>query len=342
MLSSASVVDAQKKFNSPYHYTFHQLLYGVLPGLALFFMLSRIDYAVWKKLSLLILFAALLLMILVLIPRFSVVLRGAQSWVSLGGVVFQPAEFLKLGLVIYLAAWFSGREDRLKNWAYGLAPFFVIVAFIGLLLVLQPDVGTLVVVSFIALGVYFLAGARVKYLLILAFIGMAVLTALVAVAPYRMDRITTFLHPANDLRGASYQLNQAFISIGSGGLWGVGFGKSTQKLGSFLPEPVGDSIFAIIAEELGFVGGIATLGLFVWLFMTLIFIARQAHDKFARLYTSGIMLWIMGQTLINVAAIAGVVPLTGLPLPFISYGSTALVSLLAGLGIVMNVARRTS
>lgn len=338
VLSSAGIVDAQKRFGSSYYYFFHQLLYGITPGVILAYILSKINYKVWGKLSLIILLGALALMTLVFVSHFGFGAKGATRWLNIGGFVFQPAEILKLSLVIYLAAWFSGRHERTNHWLYGAAPFFIVLGFAGLLLALQPDIGTFIVVGFIGLGIYFVTGANLKLLGSILGIGVIILALLIGFKSYRLDRVLSFWNQNTDTRGISYHVNQAKIAIGSGGVFGVGFGHSTQKFG-FLPEPVGDSIFAIIAEELGLVGSLVTVGLFVFLCFTLTQIATATIDPFGRLFVSGINIWIMVQTFINIAAIAGLAPLTGIPLPFISYGGTAIIALLAGLGIAFNVAR---
>ncbi|MEK9157988.1 MAG: putative lipid II flippase FtsW [Patescibacteria group bacterium] len=338
MLSSAGIVDAQKKFGSPYYYFFHQLLYGFVPGAILAYLISKIKYKIWSKLSLLILFGALLLMTLVFVPSFGFGAKGATRWLNISGLIFQPAEILKLSLIIYLSAWFGGRQERTKNWIYGAAPFFIVLGFAAMLLALQPDIGTLIIVGLIALGMYFTAGVNLKHLGVIVGAGVIILGLLVVFEPYRFNRITAFLHPNTDTRGISYQVNQAKIAIGSGGVFGVGLGHSTQKLG-FLPEPVGDSIFAIIAEELGLVGSLATVGMFVFLCLTLTQIAIATADPFGRLLVSGVNIWIMAQAFVNIMAISGLAPLTGIPLPFISYGGTAVIALLAGLGIVFNITR---
>ncbi|MBX4190254.1 putative lipid II flippase FtsW [Candidatus Parcubacteria bacterium] len=338
VLSSAGIVDAQKKFGSSYYYFYHQLMYGLLPGLVLAFILSKIDYHLWRKLSLLILFGALMLMTLVFVPQFGYGVKGATRWLNIYGFIFQPAEILKLALVIYLAAWFGGRNERGQHWAYSAAPFFIVLGFAALLLALQPDIGTLIVVSFIALGMYFIAGVTIKQLLGIMGIGLIGLTLLIVIEPYRFNRLKAYINPSGDPRGISYQVNQAVIGIGSGGLFGVGFGHSAQKFG-FLPEVVGDSIFAVLAEELGLAGALAAMGLFIVLCLMLNHIAKSASDRFGMLLVMGINMWIMAQAFINIAAITGLAPLTGIPLPFISYGGTAIIALLAGLGIVMNIAK---
>ena len=340
VLSSAGIIDAQKKFGSSYYYLNHQLLFGVLPGLVLMFLFSKIDYKVWRKISLLMLFGVLVLMVMVFIPRFGLGLKGASRWINLVGFTFQPSELLKISLIIYLAAWFGGRDQRLKNWVYGMAPFFLVLSFVAVLLALQPDVGTLIVVSIIALGLYFAAGVSMKQFFAVILVLLVGVAGLIVIEPYRFNRIKSFINPSVDPRGISYQVNQSMISNGSGGLFGVGFGRSTQKYG-FLPEVVHDSIFAVLAEELGLIGSAIIIALFLFLSFNLTRIAGRVSDKFGMLLVMGINIWIMSQAFINIAAMSGLAPLTGIPLPFISYGGTAMISLLAGLGIVLNVSKRT-
>lgn len=339
VLSSAGIVEGQKKFGSSYYYLTKQILYGVLPGLLIFFLFSKIDYRFWKKVSLVVLFGSLVLMIFVFVPDIGIGLKGANRWVSLWGLSFQPSEILKLAMVIYLAAWFGSRDERIKNWSYSAAPFFVVISFIGLLLALQPDVGTLAVVVLIALGIYFAAGSSMKHIFVIVAIFIIAVAGLIFIEPYRINRIKTFFDPSVDPRGISYQLNQSLIAIGSGGMFGNGYNESTQKWG-FLPEVVNDSIFAVVVEELGFVGAMVLIGLFIFLSHTLISIARNTSDKFGRLLVIGMSAWIVGQAFINIAAVSGLLPLTGIPLPFMSHGGTAVMALMAGLGIVSNVAKK--
>lgn len=339
VLSSAGVVEGEKKFSSAYYYLNRQLLFGVLPGLALMFLFSKIDYKFWKKMSLLVLLGALFLLAMVFMPSFGQGLKGATRWISIGGFSFQPSEILKLSLIIYLAAWFGNRDERVKNWTYGMAPFFLVLSFVAALLALQPDIGTLIVVTLISLGIYFFAGSEIKHILIILSVVALAFVAMIWLEPYRLDRIKTFIDPSADPRGISYQLNQSLISIGSGGMFGVGFGKSTQKFG-FLPEVIHDSIFAVVVEELGFIGGAFLVALFLILAFLLVRTANSISDKFGKLVVMGMAVWITGQAFLNISAISGLAPLTGIPLPFVSYGGTAMMVLLAGMGIVLNIARR--
>ncbi len=339
ILSSAGIVEGQKKFGSSYYYLTHQLLYGVLPGLGLMFLLAKVDYKFWKKVSLIVLFGALILMMLVFMPKFGYGLKGATRWLSFGSFTFQPSEILKLSLIIYLAAWFGNKDERIRNWTYGTAPFLIVLSFVGVLLLLQPDIGTLIIVTLISAAIYFFAGSPMKHFLILGLLIVGALVTMVVVEPYRFDRLKTFVDPSIDPKGISYQVNQSMISIGSGGMFGVGFGKSTQKFG-FLPEVINDSIFAVVAEELGFVGSIILLGMFVSFGVLLVWTANNITDKFGKLLIMGVASWVVGQAFINIAAISGLLPLTGIPLPFVSYGGTAMMTLLAGMGIVLNVAKK--
>jgi len=338
VLASASLVSATRQFDSPSYYWMHQLAFGILPGIAAMLLLWRIDYRKWRKFALPLLFIALGLMVLVFVPSLGLRLKGSTSWLNVLGVSFQPVEFLKLALVLYLAAWLGENRERVKTVTLGLVPFTLIMGFIAVLLLMQPDLGTLGLVFLIAGGVYIVAGAPMKQALAVFAIAGVLIVGVAAVSPLRWKRITTLLNPSADTRGAGWQLNQSLISIGAGGLWGVGYGQSTQKFG-FLPEPFGDSIFAILVEELGFVGGAATLGMFAVLALMLTHIARRAPDAFGGLFVAGMLIWIMAQAVVNVTAVTGLMPLTGVPLPFVSYGGTSMVSMLAGLGIVLNVAK---
>ncbi len=340
VLSSASVVEATKQFGAANYFWKHQLIFGILPGLTLLWVFWKIDYRHVRKVAFPLLFAALVLMVLVLVPSLGRRFNGATSWLDIGPIVFQPAEVLKFALVIYLAAWLGEHGDRLKNWQLGLLPFSIIMGFVALLLLLQPDLGTLGIIVLIAGCMYFIAGAPLKQTAAVVVVVVLLVVSAAAVSPNRWRRISTIFHPLADARGSGWQLNQSLIAIGSGGVWGVGLGQSTQKLG-FLPEPIGDSIFAVLVEELGMAGGLFTITLFAVFSSMMIAIARRARDGFGVLFVSGMCVWVMVQVVVNMAAVTGIGPLTGIPLPFISYGGTSMVALLAGLGIVLNIADHT-
>ncbi|TSC91898.1 MAG: Uncharacterized protein CEN90_13 [Parcubacteria group bacterium Licking1014_17] len=338
ILLSAGIVEGQKKFDSPYYYFIHQLIFGVLPGIILYIILSRFDYRRFRGLSLLLLIGALIFMVLIFVPGVGFAVKGSQRWLDFGILTFQPSEVLKLALILYFAAWFSRKDRHVTSWTYSVVPFLLVAGFSGALLVMQPDFGTLGVVAVIVFSMYFFAGAKISHLVGIVLCAVALVAVLSVFSPYRFNRIKAFLNPSGDTQGISYHINQSLIGIGSGGLFGVGFGQSKQKI-SYLPEPVGDSIFAVYAEEMGLLGAAALISLFIFLALTLLAIAKKCGDGFGRLIALGMMTWVVGQAFVNIAAISGLVPLTGLPLPFVSFGSSSLVSILAGMGIVRNVAK---
>lgn len=337
ILFSSSIVISQEQTGKPYYYFFHQLIYGGVLGIIAFFICQKINYKFWKKFSLLIFFGALILCALVFVPKFGYAHGGAQRWLVFGPINFQPSELLKLALVIYLAAFFSKKSVQ-DNAASTLIPFLAITAIIGGLMALQNDAGTLGLIIIVSFIMYFLSGAKIPHIIIVILCYAAAFLALVKFFPHRVQRFTTFLNPTVDPRGISYQINQALLAIGSGGLFGKGFGQSIQKY-NYLPEPMGDSIFAVASEEIGFVGGIIFIILFILLIFKGLKIVKKTPDTFGKLLACGIISWFGFQVLINIAAITGLIPLTGIPLPFVSYGSSALVITLAGAGILTNISK---
>ena len=340
MISSAGIVLSQTKFGDEYYFFKHQLAYGVVPGLLILFVTQKINYKFWKKLAVPFFFFALLLLVLVLIPGLGMRFQGASRWLSLGPISFQPSEAMKLAIILYLALWIESRGRRLKDFFEGFLPFAIIVGVIGFLIMKQPDMGTLGSIIMIAMVMFFASGAPLSFIALMAGGGAAMAVLLVKLEPYRMDRLTTFLDPGADPQGIGYQINQALLAIGSGGIFGLGLGHSRQKY-NYLPEPIGDSVFAIVAEELGMVGAVFLLTLFVLFALRGYKIAQNAPDEFGRLVAIGITSWIIFQSIINIMAIVGLIPLTGIPLPFISYGSTSLVFVLAGVGILLNISKHS-
>ncbi len=340
MISSAGIIYSQTRFGDQYYFFKHQLFYGVIPGIIILYLFQKIDYRRWKKMVVPFFLAALVFLVLVFVGNIGTEVYGARRWIQLGPLSFQPSEMAKLALVLYLAAWLESKGGRkIKDFFEGFLPFLGIVGIAGFLLVKQPDIGTLGVLFLTSLAIYFASGARVSHLLSLVIAGIAGLVALVKFEPYRLSRFLVFLNPAQDPRGVGYQISQALIAIGSGGIFGVGLGHSRQKF-NYLPEPVGDSIFAIIGEELGMIGAGILITLFVMLALRGFKIAKNAPDNFGKLTAVGITSWIIFQAFINIAAITGIIPLTGIPLPFISYGGTSLVFLMAGVGILLNISKQ--
>lgn len=337
-LFSASSVKAAFAFGSSGFYLTHQLLYGLLPGAALFIVGYRMNPKTLKRLALPIFIIALAALILVTLPKFGVTVKGATRWLKIGTLSFQPAEFFKLAFILYLANFFASRHGKLGKFYETTFPFFVMLGVVGVLLLSQPATGTFGIIVITALTIYFAAGARLRDFLVAALLIAAALGTLILVSPYRFERIMVFLDPAADPRGAGYQINQSLIAIGSGGLWGVGLGHSRQKY-NFLPETIGDSIFAIFAEETGFVGSLFLMLLFLAFLYRSVRVALRSDEHFARLLAMGISAWIVSQAFVNVAALTGALPLTGIPLPFFSYGGSALAAELAGMGILLGVSR---
>lgn len=339
MLSSASTAIAFQRFGDSLYYVKHQLMFGFFPGLFICTALAIIDYRFWRKFAFPALVVSILLLIAVFIPGLGRTFNGSRSWLQIGGIVFQPVEIVKLGFILYLSVWLEKRDRRtIKDFSDGLMPFLISLGIIMGLILLQPDVGSMGVIVMIALMIYFVAGADIKHLFALGGIGVGLLAFLIKIAPYRAARFTVFLHPEADPQGLGYHINQALLAIGSGGLVGLGFAHSRQKH-LYLPEAINDSIFAIMAEELGFVMISIGLAILLALIIRGYHIARQAPDEFGRLITTGIISWIGFQSFINIAAMVGLMPITGLPLPFVSYGSSSLVVLFAAVGIVINVSR---
>jgi cell division protein FtsW len=338
MISSAGIAYSRGHFGDSYFF-FKRQLVGVLIGLVVLYFSQRVNYNYWKKISLPFFILSIIFLILVFVPGVGTKIYGANRWLAIGPFSFQPSEMLKLGLVIYMAAWLESRGERVKDFFEGFLPFITIVAIISFLLMKQPDMGSLGVIILTAISMFFLSGSKISHMLLMGSAGFLSLAVLIKVESYRMNRLLVFLHPELDPRGIGYQINQALLAIGSGGVLGVGLGHSMQKF-NYLPEPVGDSIFAIIGEELGLIGCVALIVLFALLTMRGLRIAKNAPDKFSRLVAAGIVSWIFFQAFINVAAISGLIPLTGIPLPFISYGGTSIVFLMAAIGILLNISKQ--
>lgn len=338
MIASAGISYSHARFGDSYYFFKHQLFFGVIPGLVILYVVQKINYTFWKKISFPLFIASLIFLVLVFVPGFGSRIYGASRWMKLGPFSFQPSEMLKLSIILYLAAWLESRAEKVKDFYEGLLPFGAVVGLVSFLLVKQPDIGTLGIVIAISLSIFFVSGAKMNHMGIIGMTGVAALIVLVKMEAYRMSRFLVFMHPELDPRGIGYQINQALLAIGSGGFWGVGLGHSLQKF-NYLPEPVGDSIFAIIGEELGFIGCVILVSLFVYVAILGLRIAKNAPDRFSKLTAVGIVTWIIFQAFVNMAAISGIMPLTGVPLPFISYGGTSIIFLLVGVGILLNIAK---
>lgn len=337
MLASASGPSALKQFGDQYHFLKRQIIFGVLPGLVLFFFFSRLDYKILQKRFWLFGLATLVLLLSVFIPGLGQNYGRAQSWVKIFGLSFQPAEFVKLALIIFLSGWLTRLLDRQKIKIAWL-PFLIYLGMIGALMMLQPDLGGFLIFCLIASAIYFLAKTPLWHLGVLVMVGALAVGLLIKIAPYRLERLTSFLNPEKNSLSSSYQINQAKIAVGSGGWLGVGYGQSRQKY-QYLPEVSSDSIFAVISEELGFVVSLAVLVVYLFIFWRIWKIAQGAREMFGKLMAGAIAVWFIAQAYINIGGILSLMPLTGLPLPFISNGGSALTVSLAALGLVQAIAR---
>jgi len=316
---------------------FNQIFFGlVLGGLALFVCARVIPYSFWNKYAFYIFLGSILFTALVFIPGLGFSHGGATRWLKLGPFTFQPAEILKLGFVIYFAAWLSGIRQKIHKLSFGIVPLVIFIGVIGALLLLQPDTGTFLVIATAALGMFVAADAKWSHTFALIALTILAVFVLALFKPYIKDRLLTFINPAHDPQGSSYQLQQSLIAVGSGDWTGRGFGQSVQKF-KFLPEPVGDSIFAVFAEEWGFVGAVILIMLFLTFALRGMRIAARSPNTFTRLLVIGIVLLIVGQSFINIGSMIGVFPLTGVPLIFVSQGGSALLVALASVGIILNI-----
>ncbi len=313
---------------------------GVFGGLSAMFIISRIHFSIWKKFAPYIFTAGIIITLLVFSPLgFSH--GGARRWISLGFISFQPAELLKFAVIVFFSAWFAQFQKKITHWKYGLLAFFGFLGIALATLIKQPDSGTIALIGIVSFILYWLRGAPWKHIFATIAIGSIFIGTYVAMNPYIIDRLKTFADPNKDPYGSSYQIRQSRIAIGSGKLYGRGLGQSVHKFGPYLPESNSDSIFAIFAEEYGFIGGVLLIilyGLFAFFGFR---IARYAPSIFAQNLVVGIILLIVVQVFFNIAAISGLVPLSGLPLIFMSNGGTALIVTLAQLGIVLNISRYT-
>ncbi len=338
IFSSASLGVLSRDTGKYQAVTFNQLMLGLVGGGVAAYITSRISYQVWRKYAFYILIVAFLLMLLVFIPGVGRCTKGACRWVSIFGQSFQPAEFYKLGFVMYLSAWYASVKAKASTLQLGTVPFLILIAVTAGLVLMQPDTDTFMVIALSGVAIYITAGGRWKDLAIMGLIGAIGLTVLVMQRPYLQQRIMTFADPSKDPTGSSYQIQQSLIAIGSGGFTGRGFGQSIQKF-NFLPEPIGDSIFAVAAEEFGFVGSVAIILLYILFALKGLKIALRSPDLFGAYLVVGLITLIIVQSFLNIAAMLAIIPLSGTPLLFISHGGTALFFALASVGIILNVSR---
>ncbi len=338
IFASASLGLLSKQAAKYSNVAFNQTFFGLFLGSVACFFASKFDYKNYRKYAFYIFIASAIATLLVFVPHLGVGHGGAQRWIYIGQMSFQPSELLKIGFIMYFAAWLSSVKDKAQTLKYGLLPFGVIIGIVGLILLAQPDTDTFLIIVFSGLSMYLSAGGRWRYIFIIGIIGVIGLGALAMTRPYVMSRINTFVHPEKNAQGSGYQIQQSLIAIGSGGMFGRGFGQSIQKF-NVLPEPIGDSIFAVASEEFGFVGALGIVILFLFFSFRGLKIAGQVPDSFGRLMVVGIVILIVSQAFVNIGAMVGVLPLSGITLPFVSHGGTALFMTLAEVGIVLNISK---
>jgi len=329
----ASVAEAFSTFGDQYYFVrLHAL--GLLMGIFAFAVGLIVPSKLWLKFAPALLVLAILLMIAVFLPGIGLELNGAHRWIKIGPLTFQSVELFKFALITYLALWFTKKRQSEPP----LAPFLVFLGMAVVLLLLQPDLGSLLVVSGISFGMFFVAGGNLKHVGMIAALGIPVFLLVILLSPYRRDRLVTFLNPAHDPAGKGYHVRQITLALGRGGLFGQGIGNSNQKF-AYIPEASTDSIFAIIAEELGFLGSAVIISIFAGFIILSYKQVSKTKNPDIRLFGMGLLIWISSQIVLNLAAVAALVPLTGVPLPFFSYGRSAQVMILLATGAIVRMGK---
>ncbi|WP_257720698.1 stage V sporulation protein E [Lentibacillus amyloliquefaciens] len=337
MVYSSSYVWAEYKYADQYFFLKRQLLFLGVGVLGMLFFMA-LPYNTWKKYSKIVLLACFVLLLIVLIPGIGMERGGAQSWIGIGAFSIQPSEFMKLGLIIYLAVYLSVNQKYITSFKKGFLPALILVFAAFGLIMLQPDLGTGVVLTATCMVMIYTAGARLGHFFGLGLIGAVGFLFLIVSAPYRISRITAFINPWEDPLGDGFQIIQSLYAVGPGGLMGLGLGESIQKY-FYLPEPQNDFIFSIIGEELGFIGGTFVIGLFALLFWRGIKVALEAPDAYGKFLALGIVSMLTIQVMINISVVIGLIPVTGITLPFLSYGGSSLTLTLCSAGILLNISR---
>jgi cell division protein FtsW len=332
---SASFVTALAEFGDANYYILRQGMWAVI-GTVLLIAAAKTDYRIYQRLAVPIMAATIVALLAVLIMGTHA--GGARRWLAIGPFTVQPAEFAKLAAVIYLAAWLAGKGPLVRSWEHGLIPFVVIISTLGALIMLEPDLGTTLIILIITVTMFWVAGASILQMTALGASGVVAVGILATVEGYRLDRLQAFFHAERDPLGNGFQTLQALIAMGNGGITGLGLGASRGKF-FYIPGSHTDGIFAIIGEELGLIAALAVVGLFVLLMIRGYQVARRARDHFGALVATGITTWIIAQALLNIGGITRVIPLTGVPLPFLSYGGSALAAVMLACGVLISISR---
>lgn len=335
MIYSSSNIWSEYKFDSKYYYVLHQSLFFLI-GLIVIFILKRVNYKIYFKNANLILLICFILLLLVLIPGIGQVRNGSRSWFGIGSLGMQPSELAKLALIIFTAKYLSLNEKDIKSFKNGILPILLVILIFFGLIMLEPDFGTAMVIVITLVSMLFISNIKLSFFGISIILGIIGIIGLILVAPYRLARIISFLNPWTDPLGSGFQIIQSLYAIGPGGLFGLGFGNSIQKH-FYLPEPQTDFIFAIISEEFGFLGILIITILFLTLFYNVIKLSFNIDDLFGKYLAYGLIMGIIIQTLLNISVVIGLVPVTGVTLPFISYGGSSLLISMASIGIILNI-----
>ena len=338
IFTSASLSLLARQGANFYGIAFNHIFFGLFGGLCAAYVASKVPLEYYKKYSLHAFIFSILLTLLVFVPHIGVKSNGSYRWISIFGKTFQPSEILKIATILYMATLFSNLKEKIKTIRYGLLSYITVSVVIAGIFAAQPDTATFAILCVPLLAMFFTAGGKFKHIGVIMLFGLLVFTMLVATKPYLRARIATFIHPASNSLDSGYQIQQSLIAIGSGGFSGRGFGQSLQKF-NFLPEAISDSIFAVASEEFGFVGSAVIVILFVFFAIRGLKIASKINDGFSRLTAVGIVILLTMQAFVNIAAMLGIIPLTGEPLPFISQGGTALLFEFVAVGIVLNISK---
>ena len=338
MIYSSSNIWAEYKFNDPYKYLKSQAIFLIL-GYTIIYIVSKINYQIYYKYSNIILFICIILLILVLIPGIGSVRNGSRSWFGIGSFGIQPSEFAKLGIIIFTSKYLN--NNKIKSIKSSVLPILLIVILLFGLIMLQPDFGTGVILVMTIITMLFVSGVNMSFFIKLGILGLLGIAVLVIIAPYRLERITSFLNPWADPLGSGFQIIQSLYAIGPGGLLGMGLGNSIQKH-FYLPEPQTDFIFSIISEELGFAGVLIVATLFITIIKRGLNISLNQEDNFAKYLAFGISFSLAFQTILNLMVVVGLIPVTGVTLPFLSYGGSSLLVSMVSIGILLNISKYNS
>lgn len=337
MIYSSSCIWAEYKFGNKYHYFIMQLIFLII-GIILMVLVSKVDYKVYLKRSNKILFICIILLILVLIPGIGKVRNGSRSWFGIGGLGIQPSEFMKLALIIFTSKYIHNNPKCMSSVKKGALPILLVTMLSFLLIMLQPDFGTGTILVITIISMLFISGIETSFFIKSMFVLIFFASILILAAPYRLKRVVSFLNPWSDPLGTGFQAIQSLYAIGPGGLFGLGFGNSIQKH-FYLPEPQTDFIFSIISEELGILGIISVAALFLFIIIRCIKISAKAPDMFSKFISFGILFQLSFQALLNLSVVVGLIPVTGVTLPFFSYGGSSLLITMISMGIVLNISR---